>query len=127
MDQEFRFYLLFLFNCAVYLVKRNMVTYVPPVLTLKISGFWIHTIYVFLFFSEKKNCFYKYHFFFAIPKPYVVCEVGFEYSRTLLIQINWDGEPSGYAENPDKWILFENRLHWQFEFRLLLFTVCTCI
>jgi hypothetical protein len=21
---------------------------------------------------------------------------------------------------------FENKLHWQFEFRLLLFTVCTC-
>jgi len=26
------------------------------------------------------------------------------YSRTLLIRINWDGEPSGYAENPDNWI-----------------------
>jgi len=23
--------------------------------------------------------------------------------------------------------LFENRLHWLFEFRLLLFTVCTCV
>ena len=22
---------------------------------------------------------------------------------------------------------FENRLHWQFEVRLLLFTVCTCV
>jgi hypothetical protein len=21
-----------------------------------------------------------------------------------LIRINWDGEPSGYAENPDNWI-----------------------
>jgi hypothetical protein len=28
------------------------------------------------------------------------------------------------------WIIgffFENRLHWQFEIRLLLFTVCTCV
>jgi len=24
-------------------------------------------------------------------------------SRTPLIQINWDGEPSGYAGNPDNW------------------------
>jgi hypothetical protein len=26
------------------------------------------------------------------------------YSGTPLIRINWDGEPSGYAENPDNWI-----------------------
>jgi len=25
-------------------------------------------------------------------------------SRTPHIRINWDGEPSGYAENPDNWI-----------------------
>jgi len=25
------------------------------------------------------------------------------YSKTLLILINWDGEPSGYAESPDNW------------------------
>jgi len=25
-------------------------------------------------------------------------------SRTPLIRINWDGEPSGYAENPGNWI-----------------------
>jgi len=24
--------------------------------------------------------------------------------RTPLIRINWDGEPSGYVENPDNWI-----------------------
>jgi hypothetical protein len=71
----------------------------------------MHTTFVFLLFSEKKNYFFKGHFFFfAIPKPYVFCEIGFEYSRTSLILINWDGEPSGYAENPDKWILLENRL-----------------
>jgi len=27
-----------------------------------------------------------------------------KYSRTPPIRINWDGEPSGYAENPDYWI-----------------------
>jgi len=26
------------------------------------------------------------------------------YSRTPLIRINCNGEPSGYAENPDNWI-----------------------
>jgi hypothetical protein len=26
------------------------------------------------------------------------------YSRTPLIRINWDGEPSEYAENADNWI-----------------------
>ena len=39
----------------------------------------------------------------------------------------------GMASRPDMQIIqiieffFENRLHWQFEIRLLLFTVCTCI
>ena len=48
------------------------------------------------------------------------------YSTTPFIRINWDGETSGYAKNPDNWIFFnENRLHWQYEFRPLLFTVCT--
>jgi hypothetical protein len=28
-----------------------------------------------------------------------------KYSSTPLIRINWDGEPTGYAENPDNWIL----------------------
>jgi hypothetical protein len=49
------------------------------------------------------------------------------YSRTPLVRINSDGKPSGYAENPDNWILFENWLRWQFRVRLLLFTVCTCV
>ena len=26
------------------------------------------------------------------------------YSGTSLNRINWDGEPCGYAENPDNWI-----------------------
>jgi hypothetical protein len=26
------------------------------------------------------------------------------YSRTPFIRINWDGELSGYAENPDNWL-----------------------
>jgi hypothetical protein len=28
----------------------------------------------------------------------------FECSRTPLIGIDWDGKPSGYAENPENWI-----------------------
>ena len=28
---------------------------------------------------------------------------GYKYSRTPLIPINWDYEPSGYAENPNNW------------------------
>jgi hypothetical protein len=47
------------------------------------------------------------------------------YSRTLLNRIKWEGQPSGYAGNPDNWFFFQNRLQWQFEFRLLVFTVCT--
>jgi len=27
-----------------------------------------------------------------------------QYSTTPLIRINWDDEPSGYAENPGNWI-----------------------
>jgi hypothetical protein len=27
-----------------------------------------------------------------------------KYGRTPFIRINWDGAPSGYAENPDNWI-----------------------
>jgi hypothetical protein len=30
-------------------------------------------------------------------------------------------------KNPIIGFFFENRLHWQFEVRLLLFTVCTCV
>ena len=39
----------------------------------------------------------------------------------------------GMVSHPDMqkiWIsgfFFENRLHWQFEVQLLLFTVCTCV
>jgi hypothetical protein len=48
----------------------------------------------------------------------------FTYSITPFIRINWDGETSGFAENPDNWIFCcEHRLHWQFAVRLLLFTV----
>jgi hypothetical protein len=27
-----------------------------------------------------------------------------KYSRTPLMRINWEGEPSGYADNPYNWI-----------------------
>jgi hypothetical protein len=35
------------------------------------------------------------------------------YSRTPLTRIKWDAEPSGYAENLDYELFFENRPHWQ--------------
>ena len=28
----------------------------------------------------------------------------YNYNGTLLIRINWDGKPPGYAENPDNWV-----------------------
>ena len=31
-------------------------------------------------------------------------EIYVTYSRTPVTRINWDGEPSGYAENLDNWI-----------------------
>jgi hypothetical protein len=37
------------------------------------------------------------------------------HSTTPTIRINWDCELSGYAENLDNWIFFENRLHFQFK------------
>jgi hypothetical protein len=45
-----------------------------------------------------------------------------KYSRTALMQINWDGEPSGYAENREIGFFFVNRLYWQIEVGLLVFT-----
>jgi hypothetical protein len=50
-----------------------------------------------------------------------------QYSRTPLIRINWDGEPSGYAENLDNLIFLENKLHWPSDTPLLLFALCTCV
>jgi hypothetical protein len=40
---------------------------------------------------------------------------------------------TGKASHPDMQTIritgffFENRLHWQFEVRLLIFTICTCV
>jgi hypothetical protein len=49
----------------------------------------------------------------------VVCIVApltiVKYSIMPLLHINWDGKPSGYAENPDIGFFSENMLHWQFE------------
>jgi len=45
----------------------------------------------------------------------------YRYIVTPLIRINWDGEPSFYADNPDNWVFIEIGLHWQFEVQLLLF------
>jgi hypothetical protein len=32
------------------------------------------------------------------------CQLSIITSKVELIRINWDGEPSGYAENPNNWI-----------------------
>jgi len=38
------------------------------------------------------------------------------YIRTPLIRINWDGEPSGYAEYPDNYIFFKIGYIGSFQF-----------
>jgi hypothetical protein len=38
-----------------------------------------------------------------------------KYSITQITRIKWDRQPSGYAENPNNWTFFENRLHSQFK------------
>ena len=45
------------------------------------------------------------HFVGVIKKVFDNTRIhGMEFSKTPIIRINWDGEPSGYAENPDNWI-----------------------
>ena len=46
-------------------------------------------------------------------------------SRTPFIRIIWDGKLPDTQKIRLTGFFFENRLHWQFEFQLLLFTVCT--
>jgi hypothetical protein len=50
-----------------------------------------------------------------------------KHSRTPLIRINWDGEPSGYAEIRIIRVFFYNRVHWQLEDWPLLFALCACV
>jgi len=57
----------------------------------------------------------------------VIPDIFYVYTRTPLIRINWDGQPSGYAEIQLTGFFFENRLQWPFEVWLLLFTICTCV
>jgi hypothetical protein len=45
-----------------------------------------------------------------------------KYSRTPLIRINWDGEPSGHANNPDNWIFY-----LKIGFTLSLHFGCYCL
>jgi len=49
------------------------------------------------------------------------------YSRTPLIRINWDDKHPGLQKIRIIGFFFEYRLHWQFEVRMLLFTVCACV
>jgi hypothetical protein len=45
----------------------------------------------------------KYIYFWNWEHVAIYCSLEQNYSRTLIIWINWDSEPSGYAENPDNW------------------------
>jgi hypothetical protein len=51
----------------------------------------------------------------AAHKPFIHHFALNVYGRTMLIRINWDGEPSRYADNSNNWIFHANRLHWQYE------------
>ena len=31
------------------------------------------------------------------------CET-YQYGRTPIVRVNWNGQPSGYTANPDNWI-----------------------
>ena len=53
--------------------------------------------------------------------------VSFRHSRNPLIPNNWEGEQPDKQKIQIIRIFFDNRLHWQFEVRLLLFTVCACV
>jgi hypothetical protein len=43
---------------------------------------------------------------------------------TPLIRIIWEGDPSGFAENPDNWIFFGNRLPGPFEIEKISTNSC---
>ena len=52
---------------------------------------------------------YTYHLiqhlkYLRFAREVFVCFISSTYSRTPLVRINWDGETTGYAENPDNWI-----------------------
>jgi len=57
------------------------------VLEFKETGMWSGTAAVYLVFRYCRNMGKKEN----------------KYSITPLIRINWDGEPSGHAENPNNW------------------------
>jgi hypothetical protein len=50
-----------------------------------------------------------------------------EYSKTPLIRLFGTASHPDMQKIPIIGFFFENRSHWQFEVRLLLFTACTCV
>jgi hypothetical protein len=42
----------------------------------------------------------------VLPAPFSwkYTNIDYKYGKTPLIRINWEGEPSGYAEHSDNWI-----------------------
>ena len=63
--------------------------------SVKGTGYPLHSP-VSLFTSRPVRHRVPSHFSWSLPHK--------QYSKTPLIRINWDGEPSGHAENPDNWI-----------------------
>jgi len=49
----------------------------------------------------------------------------YDYSKIPLTRINCDGKPPDKQKIRIIRFFFANRLHWQFEVQLLLFSVCT--
>ena len=57
------------------------------------------------------------------------CTAGtkYEYNRTQLIRFNWDGDPSGYADNPDNWIFLWKWVTWSVWTWAVNFAVCASV
>ena len=84
--------------------------------------------------GECQDILYYIHGFFRVP-----LNTYFSVVKNLIPELNMTivelhfSRLIGAARHPEMqkiWIIgcfFENRLLWQFEFRLLLFTVCTCV
>ena len=54
--------------------------------------------------SGYATCYDMFHMAVNLPFIHQKKKTYWEYSRAPLIRINWEGEPFGYAENPDNWI-----------------------
>ena len=102
-------------------LKNNHPTYALNILSHRIS-ILLNVSFQLCFTAKCTWDWVNSHCSYAFRSIVLPITVEFHFFR-----INQDGQPSGYAESPGNWIFFENRLHWQFQVRLLLFTVCTFV